>query len=77
MYPFRDVTCVEKTHPVQKSNSLRGSFQSFVPKQLLNSNLVSFSGLKDTLFDEYLIEDAVYLLVALALISFSILFYTR
>ena len=38
---------------------------------------VFFPGLKDTLFDEYLVEDAVYLLVALILISISILLYTR
>jgi hypothetical protein len=36
-----------------------------------------FAGLKDTLFDEYLFEDAIYLVVALMLISLSILFYTR
>lgn len=34
-------------------------------------------GLKDTLFNEYLIEDAIYLVLALTLISLAILAYTR
>lgn len=36
-----------------------------------------FSGLKDTLFDEYLLEDAVYLGVAGGLIVLAILAYTQ
>ncbi len=34
-------------------------------------------GLKETLFNEYMVEDAVYLGLALALISLAILFYTQ
>ena len=34
-------------------------------------------GLKETLFSEYLIEDALYMVFALVLISLSILLYTR
>ena len=34
-------------------------------------------GLKETLFNEYLIEDAIYLVVALILICLAILLYTQ
>ena len=59
----------------------KSSGKESLPRRKRNSCwtflLCFFPGLKDTLFDEYLVEDAVYLLVALILISISILLYTR
>ena len=47
------------------------------PNYMINLFPQFISGLKDTLFDEYLLEDAAYLAVAGAFIFLAILCYTQ
>ena len=50
----------------------------FFPQKNSRTEIVAMDlGLKETLFSEYLIEDALYMAFALVLISLSILLYTQ